>query len=288
MTTDDLETVQGLPCNHARTLSIPPKGNQERELVGPDSVQKFRESFRVCVTLRMFVMLSLLLILSAEHGRAQGVPKSAHGEWEVSVFGGGSFLGSGVYKTSVEGSGQSSSRAVGLSYGTGGQLGIRATANQWHHWGAALEYSFSNQPITFTNLSDSIQSLGLGHSIHRISYDVLYYPHDRDHKLRPFVFAGPGISLFYVKGSGKEAAAARGIRLSDPWKFTMNWGGGVKYILQRQIAASVQFSDSMSGVPGYGLPETGKVVSGVYIPGFQPKGFLHNWQIGIGFVYHWD
>jgi opacity protein-like surface antigen len=251
-------------------------------------MQKCRQSFEVDSAFRVFFMLFLFLILAFESGQAQGVYKAANGEWEASVFGGGSFLGAGEYATPIEGPGQISSRTVGLSYGAGAQIGIRVTDNQWQHWGATLEYSFSDQPITVTNLSDSMPSLELGHAIHRFAYDVLYYPSDRDHKLRPFVFAGPGVSLFHVNGSAKDAAAAMGIRLSDPWKFTMNWGGGVKYLLKKQFAASFQFSDSISGVPGYGLPETGRVISGVYVPGFCPEGRLHNWLIGIGLVFQWD
>ena len=235
---------------------------------------------------RTSLLLSLVLVLSAGTGHAQGVYKSANGEWEASIFAGGSFIGSGTHQTPVEG--QSSTRAVGLRYGTGLQLGGRLTGNQWQHWGTSLEYSFSNQPITFTNLSDSIPSLGLGHAIHRFSYDVLYYFRDRDSRVRPFILGGPGVSLFHVNSSGKNAAAAQGIHLSDPWKFTMNWGGGVKYLFRKQVAGSLQFGDSISGVPGYGLPETGRVVSGVYVPGFRPKGLLNNWLVGIGFIFQWD
>jgi opacity protein-like surface antigen len=239
-------------------------------------------------SLKTFLLLSLFLILFAGPGQAQGVTEFTHGEWEASIFAGGSFLSDGAYETPAEGSGQPSSRAVGLSYATGAQMGLRLTNNRWQHWGTALEYSFSNQPITFTNLSDSIPSLGLGHAIHRFAYEVLYYPLDRDSRLRPFIFAGPGVSLFYIKDSGKAAAEARGIRLSDPWKFTMNWGGGVKYLLRKQVALSAQFGDSISGVPGYGLPETGRVVSGAYVPGFRPDGLQNNWLIGAGFTFQWD
>lgn len=235
-----------------------------------------------------FVALFPLLIFVAIPGQAQSALELTHREWEASIFGGGSFLGAGVYGTPVGGSSSQSSRAVGLSYGAGSQMGARVTDNHWQHWSATIEYGFSNQPMTFTNLSDSTPSLGLGQSIHRFAYDVLYYPRERYSRWRPFAFVGPGVSLFYIKGSGKHAAAEQGIRLSDPWKFTMNWGGGMKYLLKDRVAASLQFSDSMSGVPRYGLPTAGSVVSGRYVPGFRPDDFLHNWLISVGFVYQWD
>ncbi len=233
------------------------------------------------------LVIVLFLVLAAIPGQAQTARGMSHGEWEASVFGGGSLLGSGLYNTPVSGSAQRSSRGVGLRFGTGPYLGVRLTDNRWQRWGAAVEYSYSNQPISFTNLSDSIPSLGLGHAIHRFSYEILYHVRDRRERLRPFVFAGPGVSLFYVKGSAKQAAAAQGIRLSDPWKFAMSWGGGMKYLLIEQVALSVQFSDSISGVPRYGLPTAGNVVGGQYIPGFHPDSYLHNWLISAGFIYQW-
>lgn len=247
-----------------------------------------RSGLEVSAAIHKLSLLIAIVAALAQTSQAQGVFKFANGEWEASIFAGGSFIGSSTHKTLIEGSSTQSSRIVGLHYANGSQLGARVTDDEWQHWGTAIEYSFSNQPLTLTNLSDSIQSLGLGSAIHRFSYDILYYPQDRDHKLRAFAFVGPGVSLFHIKGSSKEFAEAQGIHLSDPWKFTMNWGGGVKYLLKNQVAASLQFKDSISGIPNYGLPETGRIVSGFYVPGFHPSGLLNNWLISMGFVYQWD
>ena len=62
----------------------------------------------------------------------------------------------------------------------------------------------------------------------------------------------------------------------------------MKYLVKKQIAVSLQFSDSISGFPGYGLPEDGSVTSGGYVPGFRPNGYMHNWLIGAGLVFQWD
>ncbi len=159
-----------------------------------------------------FLLVSLLSIAA----QAQGLLPPAHRSWEVSIFGGGSFIGDKSFPTPVAGSSSQSFRTVGLSYASGSQMGLRITENRWKHWGATMEYGFSNQPLRFTNLSDTAPSLALGHSIHRFSYDVLYYPLDRFHRLRPFAFAGSGVSLFYIRSSSKDAAAAKGIPLSDP------------------------------------------------------------------------
>jgi opacity protein-like surface antigen len=237
------------------------------------------------VILPILLVIPFLLML-AESGQAQTVYKAAHGEWEASIFAGGSFLGSGEYDTPIEGTGQS--RTVGLKYDSGFQIGGRITANRWEHWGAEGEYSFSDQAVTFSNISDDYASLTLDHSIHRIAYNVIYYIYDRNSRLRPYLLGGPGVTLFHISGSTKDAAKAQGIPISDPWKFTMNWGGGFRYLLKKQIAVSAQFSDSISGVPAYGLPDVGRYVDTTYIPGFSPSGVMHNWLISGGFVYQWD
>ncbi len=237
--------------------------------------------------IRKLLVALLLVSLWSIAAQAQGLPPPIHRSWEVSIFAGGSLISDESSLTPVAGSSSQTSRTVGLSYATGSQFGMRLTENRWKNWGAAMEYSFSNQPLTFTNLSDAVPSLSLGHSIHRFSYDVLYYPLDRSHRLRPFAFAGTGVSLFYVKSASKDAAAAYNVHLNDPWKFSMRWGGGVKYLIKDQFAVAFQYTSNTSGIPQYGLPGTGYVASGQYVPGFRPDGLLNNRLISLSFNYQW-
>jgi opacity protein-like surface antigen len=244
---------------------------------GPQSVLR-KVLLQILVSLPALVMLPL-------PAEAQSGYRLEHAEWEMSVFYGGSFIGSRTQVTPVE---NSPSRSIGLRYASGYMMGASVSENRWDHWGAVLEYSFSNQPMTFTNLSDSIPSLSVSQSIHRFSYDILYYPRGPHQRLRPYVFGGPGVALFYVKGPSKDFAAAQGINLNDPWKLAMNWGGGIKYLVKDHAAASIQFTDSISGVPGYGLPESGRVGPGGYVPGFRPDGLMNNWLVSVGFNYQWQ
>ena len=227
----------------------------------------------------------LILAVSSISGmaRAQLFPPE-HRNWEVELFGGASFLGESFHETpAVIGSVQTS-RQVGLRYASGYQFGGRVNTSQWRYWGASVEYGMSNQPLTFTNLSPSVPSLSASQSIHRFAYEILYYPMDKRHRLRPYGFAGPGVALFYVHGDSKERAAQLGIRLNDPWKFSFHWGGGVKYLLRDHAAMGFQFSDAISGVPHYGLPEVQRQSQA----GFKPDGLLHNWRVGISFIYQWS
>ena len=231
--------------------------------------------------------LVLTVLLFAASGEAQTLFPPSHRVWEFSVSGGGSFIGDRQSPTPVLGSDQETSRTVGLKYGTGYQLGLRMSENRWDHWGADFDYSYSNQPLTFTNLAPDIPSLGLGHSIHRFVYDVAYYAFDRRERLRPFAFAGAGVSLFDVDGSSKSSAAALGIQIKDQWKFTFSWGGGLKYLVMDHVAFSFRFADNVTGVPGYGLPRSANVAGGLSIPGFTPRGYMHNWLAAVAFDYQW-
>ena len=133
MTANEWKPLQRLQGDGTCSLSPSKNGDQAKEIACPSSKQKCGRSVGVDALLRSFSILSLLLILFVESGQAQSVFKSAHGEWEASIFGSGSFLGDGEHITPSEGSGQPSSRTVGLSYGTGAQLGIRVTDNRWQH-----------------------------------------------------------------------------------------------------------------------------------------------------------
>jgi hypothetical protein len=79
-----------------------------------------------------------------------------------------------------------------------------------------------------------------------------------------------------------------GVRFTDPWKVSFHWGGGVKYLMRDQVGVVLQFNDSASGVPGYGLPTTALDLTGQFTPGFRPDGVAHNWLVSIGFTYQWD
>lgn len=166
-------------------------------------------------------------------------------------------------------------------------MGFRIAENRWQHFGAVMEYGFSNQPLTFTNLTPALPILKLGHGIHRFSYSGVFYPLARNHRLRPYAFAGPGVALFHVSRSGKDLAEANGLHMTDPWKFTMNWGGGVKYLVTDTMGVAFQFGDSVSRVPHYGIPPNVRATSGVFLPGFQPSGSLHNRLLSLSFIYQW-
>jgi opacity protein-like surface antigen len=211
----------------------------------------------------------------------------SHRKWEFFTFGGVSSIASKDQKTPVIGEEDNTSRFVGLHYSSGYLVGLRIGENIGDYWGAEFEYSYSNQPLRLTDLSPGIPSLDLSHSVHRLVYDILYYPLPKASRFRPFAFAGGGASLFYIKGSSKTEGAALGLDLKDRWKAAFSWGGGLKFLVRDQFALRFQIGDQATGVPDYGFPSMAVVGQDQFTPGFKPSGYLHNWLLTFGLVYQW-
>src|SRR5262249_28409844 len=109
-------------------------------------------------------------------------------QWEFSGFAGASLMsGEDEFVTQVRDNGAAvTTRTVGLRYAKGYQIGMRVGENLGDFWTSDLEYSFANQPLTFTNLSPSIQSLSVGQFIHHWSYSISYSPASRLKRFRPY------------------------------------------------------------------------------------------------------
>jgi opacity protein-like surface antigen len=234
-------------------------------------------------------LLLLLIVISCMPVAALAqVRGSLHRDWEFGVFGAAVSAGDRTVATPVAGVSGQTSRGVGMKVSKAAEMGFMITQNLGRHWAANLEYSLANQPLTFQNLGDAIPTFKAGQAVHRMAYEVLYLPRPPSQRLRPYVFAGPGIALFHIHKQSKTAASSLGMHLSDPWKPTLNWGGGVKFLIQDHFAVSGHFSDAISGLPRYGLPRKAAFWSNQFHPGFDARGIMHNWRIGAGFIYEWD
>jgi hypothetical protein len=229
-----------------------------------------------------------ILLIGASFVNAQQGTGGSDTEYEGSVFGGGSFAQDFHFQTSVSGSPLETSRTVGVHYGSGYVAGGRVNQNVNNYWGATLEYSFANQPLTFTNLSPTVQSLSLSQTVHHLLYNVSYIPLGGFERFRPYAQLGAGATLFYLHGSSRDQALASGIYVRDDWKFTGNWGAGLKYVLDEQTALVLDFKDSISSVPSYGLPSTAQLVNGHFQPGVGRTGLLNIWQVNFGVAFRWN
>jgi hypothetical protein len=209
-------------------------------------------------------------------------------DWELSPFGGASILDGSEFSTPVTGSAIETSREVGIEYRPGYQIGLRLTQYLGDFWGADIEYSFANQPLRFTNLTPQIPTLALSHSLNHWSYSVSSLPLPGYKRFRPYIKLGMGASLYYIHESSKDAALAEGVALRNSWKYTVNLGGGFKYLIEDQFAVTLDVRDQMTGVPSYGLPPAATVVNGQFEPGFARRGLQNNWQFNLGASFQFD
>jgi outer membrane protein W len=233
-------------------------------------------------------LILLFILASPWPAFSQASPALKHRKFEAGGFAGGSFIPKSSFSTSVSGSAVETSRDVGMEFADSYQVGFRVGEHFGDFWGSDLEYSFANQPLRFTNLAPSIERLALSQSIHRFSYNVSWLPLEPTSRFRPYAKVGAGAALFYIHSGSKDEAATFGMSLRDDWKFAFNWGGGLKYLIQDQVALSFDVKDQISDTPSYGLPRFAQVVNGQFRPGIASDGLMHNWQLNIGIAFQWD
>ena len=233
---------------------------------------------------RCFLGVIVLITLCAPLVHAQ----NEENQFEGGVFGGVSAIPGDIEShTQVLGSADEMFRTVGVHYGSGYQFGARIAENLRDVWCAELEYSFANQPLRFTNLTPTVQSLSITQSVNHFAYNVAYLPPLDYGRFRPYGKIGVGATLFFLQDSSRDAAQALGIHLRDSWQFSFNWGGGLKFRANDQTVLIFDVRDFVSGVPSYGLPQSAQVVNGEFQPGYARHGFLNNVQVSVGVSFRW-
>ncbi len=224
--------------------------------------------------------VSLLLGLSSGSISAQNPAAPQEDKWEFSGFFGVSQLGDHAYPTPIEGG---DSKTVNLSYDPGYALGFRITENLGRKFGAELEYSYIDNSLSFSNLSDLVPNLNVKQRLHKIVYSILVYPIGRKGRVQPFGSFGGGTSYFQIADDSE--AEQNAIILKDRWKLAASFGGGVKIPLSGPWGFRVDFRDQITSVPSFGLPEIAPSFQGNSGAGLLPDGLFHDWQIDAGFIY---
>jgi opacity protein-like surface antigen len=204
--------------------------------------------------------------------------------WEVSFFYGVASAGDKAAATPVDG--QDLPRLVVLDFASGYTAGVRITENRGRHFGAELEYGFANQPMALVDLRPGLGRLDSDHRIHSLTYSVLFYPLERDSRLRPYVSAGIGTAFFQVSGDSKAEASTEGIELKDRWKLAGGWGAGVKYRMNPNWGVRVDLRNQFTGVPDYGLPRRSSTFQGSVRPAFNADGSLSSWHFSAGVFFY--
>ena len=236
----------------------------------------------------LFTLIVVVGIASSTSAFAQTAYSSENREWEATGFAGYVFRHNFQFPTPVIGSVSETSRTVGVHYSPAWVVGARVIQNLGEHASADLEYSFSDQDVTLTNLSPDIPSFHITQAVHNMSYNISYLPLPLSKRLRPYGLAGVGAVLFWIPGGTSREAKALNFNLRSSWQFLVNAGGGVRYLVRDQFALNLDVRDRISRLPSWGIPPSASVVDGVFNPGVSRHGVLNNWQISVGFTYQWD
>ncbi|MEE2823174.1 MAG: hypothetical protein VYA53_09350 [Acidobacteriota bacterium] len=211
------------------------------------------------------------------------VPFLAKDKWEFSGFIGFGGAGDDTFVTPVE---EGTTKNVKLDIDQGYALGIRITENRGRFFGAELEYSVTNHPLSFQQLSTALPSITLDHRMHKLAYSFLLYGLGQEKIIRPFGSVGLGTSFFHVSSDSRDKALMQGADLKNRWKLAVSYGGGVKVKLTPGWGLRVDFRNQITGVPDFGFPSQAPLLAlGGTGLGFRPDGVLYSWQTIIGFIY---
>ena len=236
---------------------------------------------------RLMLLLGAVLLVQCQALAqfSQSYPQQKK-KWEFSFLTG--FSSSSDQSSATPLSGDDSTMLVGLDYASGYLLGVRVTENLGEHFGAELEYSFANQPLSFVNLGTNLPRLNLDHREHSIDYNVLYYPFPPSAQLRPYAVVGIGACFYQLDGDSRDLAAVEGVTMNNRWKLAGVWGGGVKYYLDNKWGVRFDVRNQITGIPDYGLPHTATSFQGVSGAAFRPNGTMQTWQFSAGVLFVWN
>ena len=193
------------------------------------------------------------------------LPAQAQGQYEfggLALFSG--YKGASVNSGPVGGS-------VGFQPGVSGGAYIGHTMND--RVGGEIRYLFSWNKLKLKSGGASTDFNGRSHIV---NYDVLVYPFRPDARVRPYLAAGAGVTVF--QGTGAEQAFQPLSNLALLTKTrealpTGDFGAGVRFRMSGNKIFRVEFRDYISKVP--------KVFEAS--PGASISGLLHHWTPAFGF-----
>jgi len=112
------------------------------------------------------------------------------------------------------------------------------------------------------------------------TYDVLFHLYPKEHRLRPYFAAGAGAKGYIIAGpaANPQPYATIGTLTSqDQWKFVVDLGGGVKYLLRPHLLVRLDFRDYMTSFPRNQIaPAAGNTARGIFQQ-FTPMGGVSWW-----------
>ena len=213
------------------------------------------------------IMVALPLTAQPQPASAPSKTPDFVKKLEVGIFGGfsGYSLRNNKYSPS------------GAELDEGGLGGFRIGGTLTPRWSLEGAYAYGVNNLNLFPLlrnNGPLQS-GFGSRNHSLSLNPVWHFADPDKKWRPYLTAGGGAMWFNLT----DAATTRLLQLgsssrSSRGEPSFNFGGGVKYGINKLTSLRLDARNVWAGNPHFGLPEATSIPGGYYI---APKG----WQTGI-------
>ena len=184
---------------------------------------------------------------------------SSSGEYstfEISPFAGGQWFQ--LYQ---------GSRVTSHLFAPGGVFGLHVNEDLWRYFG--LEETFSNgfNNIRLQTYNDPAQ-FWFGAAVRNYTLTagpVLYFT-PRESKIRPFAYAGPGVTFFKPKLGQWQAVGGPAIGgIEMKYGPSLVYGLGLKFNVWRRLGFRVDVRDTYSQTPHFGLPSFPTTPGGLYI-----------------------
>lgn len=168
---------------------------------------------------------------------------------------------------------------------SGGVLGARANWDFSRRWGGEFGYGYGVNNLRL--LRQGLPSIDFGARNHHLSLNPVFHLMGPDSKIRPFVTAGVGVMWFNPTGDARQQAqrpelAVLGTgQLDTKTAPAFNWGGGVKYNMNRLLQLRLDARNVLTQWPHFMLPGGPPVPGGVFI---AQKGVASGLQLtgGVG------
>ncbi|HWB84079.1 MAG TPA: hypothetical protein VG675_08065 [Bryobacteraceae bacterium] len=191
-------------------------------------------------------------------------------QWEFGGTAGAGFL-TGVPVTGVVGS-------ATTGFKSGAAFGAFIGNDLYRHLSGELHYGFLQSDLHIQSGGSDASFAGVAHVVH---YDLILHTSRSESKVQFFAAAGGGMKIF--RGTGKEAAYQP---LSQYAYFTrtqavkpmISVGGGIKYVIRRNIFLRTEFRDYITPFPTELIAPA---------PGAKISGLLHDFvpMVGLSVVF---
>jgi len=115
---------------------------------------------------------------------------------------------------------------------------------------------------------------------HAFTYDTLFHLYPTEHRLRPYAAVGIGVKGYIIAGplpASQPFSTVANFTTQDAWKFVVDVGVGVKYLVRPHLLVRADFRDYLTSFPRAQIaPAAGNTARGIFQQ-FTPMFGVSSW-----------